>query len=88
MDVSSCPSRRTPCNYSFSLARYLPSFPVRVSSSLAGPEEYHFVNQGDCFDLRKVEDEDEFGKTKDGLFVSFQNLAETSASSDPSCVKK
>lgn len=35
----------------------------------AGPEEYHFVNQGDCFELRQVEDEDEFEKTKNALSV-------------------
>ncbi|CAM9590046.1 unnamed protein product [Ectocarpus fasciculatus] len=34
---------------------------------LQGPEEYHFVNQGDCYDLRKVEDEDEFVHTKAAL---------------------
>ncbi|CAM9751488.1 unnamed protein product, partial [Ectocarpus sp. 12 AP-2014] len=34
---------------------------------LQGPEEYHFVNQGDCYDLRKVEDEDEFVQTKAAL---------------------
>ncbi|CAM9387457.1 unnamed protein product, partial [Sphacelaria rigidula] len=34
---------------------------------LEGPEEYHFVNQGDCFELRQVEDEDEFEKTKNAL---------------------
>ncbi|CAM9710314.1 unnamed protein product, partial [Ectocarpus sp. 8 AP-2014] len=34
---------------------------------LQGPEEYHFVNQGDCYDLRQVEDEDEFVKTKAAL---------------------
>lgn len=37
---------------------------------LSGPEEYHFVNQGDCYDLRKVEDEDEFVLTKAALEVS------------------
>lgn len=36
---------------------------------LSGPEEYHFVNQGDCYDLRKVEDEDEFVETKQALKV-------------------
>ncbi|CAN0424051.1 unnamed protein product, partial [Hapterophycus canaliculatus] len=36
---------------------------------LSGPEEYHFVNQGDCYDLRKVEDEDEFLETKSALTV-------------------
>lgn len=35
----------------------------------AGPEEYHYVNQGDCFELRQVEDEDEFEKTKNALSV-------------------
>ncbi|CAN0493781.1 unnamed protein product, partial [Scytosiphon promiscuus] len=35
----------------------------------SGPEEYHFVNQGDCYDLRKVEDEDEFLETKSALTV-------------------
>lgn len=35
-----------------------------------GPEEYHFVNQGECYDLRRVEDEDEFEKTKAALAVS------------------
>lgn len=37
----------------------------------AGPEEYHFVNQGDCFELRQVEDDDEFEKTKNALSVRY-----------------
>ncbi|CAN0475835.1 unnamed protein product, partial [Hapterophycus canaliculatus] len=35
----------------------------------SGPEEYHFVNQGECYDLRQVEDEDEFVETKSALKV-------------------
>lgn len=37
------------------------------------------MNQGDCYDLRQVEDEDEFIKTKTALAVSSmkQHLAST-----------
>lgn len=44
-----------------------------VPPSIPGPEEYHFVNQGDCYDLRQVEDEDEFVETKQALKVGHMN---------------
>ncbi|CAN0478440.1 unnamed protein product, partial [Discosporangium mesarthrocarpum] len=40
-----------------------------VQQHKTGPEEYHYVNQGDCFELRRVEDEDEFVRTKEALQV-------------------
>lgn len=46
---------------------YLPLANCNFASGVLGPEEYHFVNQGDCFELRQVEDEDEFAKTKSAL---------------------
>mmetsp|Transcript_676 Transcript_676/g.962 ORF Transcript_676/g.962 Transcript_676/m.962 type:complete len:1715 (-) Transcript_676:47-5191(-) len=41
----------------------------RKNWDLEGPEEYKFSNQGDCFDLNRVEDEEEFVFTKKALLL-------------------
>ncbi|KAG5183737.1 P-loop containing nucleoside triphosphate hydrolase protein [Tribonema minus] len=35
--------------------------------ALEGPEEYYFINQGDCFDLSRMEDDEEFVLTKKAM---------------------
>lgn len=48
-------------------------FPSPVTSVYPDSEDYHYLNQGECPDLREVDDADEFENTKNALTVSISS---------------